>query len=46
MGGIGAWFLVLVFGCLLVVIGIQGSLGKMFAVVFIPADLEVQSSGQ
>lgn len=36
MNKTAAWFLLLVIGILLVVIGFTGSLGKIFAVAFAP----------
>lgn len=35
------WLLLLLFGFLLIVVGIQGSLGRVIAVVFTPASLDV-----
>lgn len=36
-----AWLLLFLFALLLVVMGIQGSLGRVVAVIFTPASLEV-----
>lgn len=36
-----AWLLVLLFAILLITMGIQGSLGRVVAVMFTPASLEV-----
>lgn len=36
-----AWLLVLLFAIFLVVMGIQGSAGRILAVIFTPASLEV-----
>lgn len=40
MKGTGAWFMLLLLGVFLVIIGFQGSVGKVFAVAFAPAILE------
>jgi hypothetical protein len=37
-----AWILLIMFAILLMTMGIQGSLGKVFAVTFVPSELEVQ----
>lgn len=36
-----AWLLVFIFAILLITMGIQGSLGRVVAVAFTPASLEV-----
>lgn len=36
-----AWLLLLFIAFLLIIMGIQGSLGKVFAVIFVPSELEV-----
>ena len=36
-----AWLLLLLFGIFLIVLGIQGSAGRVLAVIFTPASLEV-----
>lgn len=36
------WFLLVLFGLLLVVMGIQGNAGRIIAVIFTPASLNVQ----
>jgi len=35
----GAWFMLLLLGFFLIIIGFQGSVGKVFAVAFAPAIL-------
>lgn len=37
-----AWFLVLLFALMLIVMGFQGSLGRVVAVAFTPASLVVE----
>lgn len=38
------WLLLFLFGLLLLVMGVQGSLGRVVAVIFTPASLDVTSS--
>jgi hypothetical protein len=40
MSQTGSWFLLLILGILLVVVGFTGTLGKIIAVVFAPGALE------
>lgn len=37
-----AWFLLLLFALMLIIMGIQGSAGRVIAVVFTPASLTVE----
>lgn len=46
MKGTAAWFLLLLAGILLIVVGFQGSVGKVFAVAFAPAILEPKVQAQ
>lgn len=38
-----AWLLLILFAVLLIVMGIQGSFGRVVAVIFTPASLEVSN---
>lgn len=42
MRGFLVWLLLLFLGLLLVTVGIQGSAGRVLAVIFTPASLDVQ----
>lgn len=42
-GNAFAWILLLLLGFMLIIVGIQGSMGKMLAVAFTPGLLSVQA---
>lgn len=39
------WILLLIIGIMLMIIGIQGNLGVLFAILFCPAYVEVDENG-
>ena len=45
MKGTGAWLMLLFLGIFLVIIGFQGSVGKVVAVAFAPVALEQKTGG-
>jgi hypothetical protein len=44
MKSTGAWFFLLLLGLLLMVAGVQGSLGRIIAVIFVPDMLRIGDS--
>ncbi len=40
------WYFMLLFGVMLIVIGVQGSLGRILACILVPSQVIIEDSGQ
>jgi hypothetical protein len=38
----GAWIFLFVLALIMIIIGIQGNLGQLFAIVFVPSEVTIQ----